>query len=350
MIKVLFVCVHNSARSQIAETLMNDLGKGLFVAESAGLEPGTLNADVVDSMAELGYDMSNNPTKSVFDFYKEGRRYHYVFKVCDQLSGQKCPIFPAAKAQLNWNHEDPSTFEGTKEERLNQVRVVREDIRKNIMSFIEYHQIQEFQFSVHQRATDKQVYERLDINHLTVKDNEKIYVGASTVFFKEKERIQHGQSIVAATNLILFDYAKSIKDTYSTEYLTPTQVRGLMDELWDILYPVKQGNISMQAFVNGLEFFESVKHMNFSLNYRTIDAATSSSYKDSIIGFLTQALSKNRPVAFVNQTSNIWSWLTIFEIDDRNETFSALDNGNITVFNLTDWLNQEETIGGFVYL
>ena len=81
MQKVLFVCIHNSARSQMAETFLNDLGEGRFVAESAGLEKGVLNPIVVEAMAELGYDISNNQTDSVFDFFKEGRNYDYVVKV-----------------------------------------------------------------------------------------------------------------------------------------------------------------------------------------------------------------------------------------------------------------------------
>src|SRR5574344_130132 len=93
-IKVLFVCIHNSARSQMAETFLNQLGGDKFEAESAGLEPGNLNPIVVDAMKEIGIDISNNKTNSVFDFYKSGKRYHFVFTVCDEASGEKCPIFP----------------------------------------------------------------------------------------------------------------------------------------------------------------------------------------------------------------------------------------------------------------
>ncbi len=360
MIKILFVCVHNSARSQIAETLMNDLGQGKFVAESAGLEPGTLNDDVIDSMAELGYDISNNATKSVFDFYKEGRRYHYVIKVCDQINGQKCPIFPATKAQIDWNHEDPSAFLGSKAERLDQVRVIREDIKKNIMAFIEYHQLKDFDFSRAASIKDKQsllndAKHSLSIDHLVVKYNEKEFVGASTSLFKQKERIQHGQSVVAATNLILFDYAESIKREYNVEYLTSNQVLGLMDQLWDILYPVKQGKISLQAFIQGLESFESIKHINYSINYRTIEPNTSSKYRESVIEYITQALSKKRPVAYLSQTlsdntSNQWSWVIVFKIEDSGKKVSVIDNGSVHVIDLTDWFNQKDAIGGFVHL
>ena len=74
-VKVLFVCVHNSARSQMAETFLNSMGNGKFIAESAGLEPGVLNPVVVDAMREIGFDLSQNKTKSVFEFFKQGKKF-----------------------------------------------------------------------------------------------------------------------------------------------------------------------------------------------------------------------------------------------------------------------------------
>ena len=88
-----YLCVQNSARSQIAMTFLNDYGKDLFIAESAGLEKGTLNPYVIQSMAELGYDISGNETNEVFDYFKQGRTYSFVVKVCDEMNGQRCPIF-----------------------------------------------------------------------------------------------------------------------------------------------------------------------------------------------------------------------------------------------------------------
>jgi arsenate reductase (thioredoxin) len=98
MIKILFVCVHNAARSQMAEAFLNRIGAGKFSAESAGLEAGTLNPLVVEAMNEVGYDLSNNQTKSVFDFYRSGKIFHHVIKVCDEMNGQRCPIFPERAA------------------------------------------------------------------------------------------------------------------------------------------------------------------------------------------------------------------------------------------------------------
>lgn len=358
MIKVLFVCVHNSARSQMAEAFMNELGKGMFVAESAGLRPGELNPDVIDSMAEIGYDIKNSETKSVFDFYKEGRRYHYVIKVCDQMNGQKCPIFPASKKQIDWNHEDPSSFEGSKEERLDQVRLIREDIRKNVLDFIEYHQISDFNYlKAPLKSIDTtnvtSMKNEVSIDHLFVKDNGSTYYGATVEWFKKKEQVQFGNSIVTATNIILFDFAKSIKQAYDKDVLNSMQVRGLMDEMWEILYPIKQGKVSLQAFINGVEFFATSKRINYSSTYRTIDSTTSKNIKDSIIEFITDALSNNRPVAFLNQNSsslnNQWDWVLIFKVENEGKTVSVLDNGKVESIDLLEWLNMEAAEGGFVY-
>lgn len=92
--RVLFVCVHNSARSQMAEAFLNNLGGDRFEAVSAGLEPGTLNPLVVEVMKEAGIDISQNRTKSVFDLFKKGELFSYVITVCDEASAQRCPVFP----------------------------------------------------------------------------------------------------------------------------------------------------------------------------------------------------------------------------------------------------------------
>lgn len=137
MIKVLFVCVHNAARSQMAEAFLNKLGQGYFLAESAGLEPGPLNDLVVKAMAEIGYDISKNETNSVFDFYKEGRKYNMIVKVCDTEHGQKCPIFPLTLRVLDWNLPDPSALEGTEEDKLVKIRALRDTIKGLVITLID---------------------------------------------------------------------------------------------------------------------------------------------------------------------------------------------------------------------
>lgn len=134
--KVLFVCVHNSARSQMAEAYLNKFGNDRFVAESAGLEPGVLNPLVVEVMKEEGFDISNNRTKSVFDLFKEGRFYSYVITVCDKEAAERCPVFPGVRQRINWSFGDPSKFEGSYEEKLNATRTVRDQIKNQILEWL----------------------------------------------------------------------------------------------------------------------------------------------------------------------------------------------------------------------
>ena len=135
--KVLFVCVHNSARSQIAEAFLNQLAGDKFNAESAGFEPGSLNPLVVEVMNEIGIDISNNQTKSVFDLFKQGRLFHFVISVCDAANAERCPIFPGVTKRLGWSFEDPSTFTGTDDEKLAKTRLVRDSIKSEVENFIE---------------------------------------------------------------------------------------------------------------------------------------------------------------------------------------------------------------------
>ncbi len=134
--KVLFVCIHNSARSQMAEAFLNSLAGDRFEAESAGLEPGALNPLAVEVMAEIGIDISGNATKSVFDFIKQGRLFHYVITVCDDTSGSRCPIFPGYAKRLHWSFPDPSAVEGTNSKKLEKTRETRDQIRAKIEAWI----------------------------------------------------------------------------------------------------------------------------------------------------------------------------------------------------------------------
>jgi arsenate reductase len=133
---VLFVCVHNSARSQMAEAFLNKFGGESLQAESAGLEPGKLNANVVKVMAEAGIYISKNGTQSVFELFKRGKRYNAVITVCDGASAESCPIFPGVVKRLGWSFADPSGFTGTQEEILEQTRKVRDEIKLAVLDFI----------------------------------------------------------------------------------------------------------------------------------------------------------------------------------------------------------------------
>lgn len=133
--RVLFICIHNSARSQMAEAFLNQACGAVFEAHSAGLEPGTLNPIVVEAMREVGIDISGNPTKSVFDMFKSGKLFHYVITVCDETSAERCPIFPGITQRLHWSFPDPSSFQGTPAEKLARTRAVRDLIKAWIESW-----------------------------------------------------------------------------------------------------------------------------------------------------------------------------------------------------------------------
>jgi arsenate reductase len=128
--KILFLCVHNSARSQMAAALLNSMCGDAFEAESAGTEPSVVNPLAIEVMNEMGIDISGNKTRSVFDVFKSGTLFAYAITVCDEAS-ERCPIFPRAK-MLHWNFPDPSTFTGTYSERVDQTRAVRDAITKRI--------------------------------------------------------------------------------------------------------------------------------------------------------------------------------------------------------------------------
>jgi arsenate reductase len=135
--KVLFICVHNSARSQMAEAFLNTLAGDRFFSQSAGLEPGNLNPLAVQIMKEASIDISHNKTKGVFEFVKNGELFSYVITVCDEASAEKCPIFPGITTQLHWSVNDPASFTGTDEEKLKKTRKVRDDIRSRVEQFIQ---------------------------------------------------------------------------------------------------------------------------------------------------------------------------------------------------------------------
>lgn len=134
--KVLFVCIHNSARSQMAEAYLNALAGDKFAAESAGIEPGVLNPYAVKVMEEAGFDLSRTETKSVIDLYRKGSMFSYVIAVCDAANAQKCPIFPGVTERLQWSFPDPAELQGTDEEKLEGTRRIRDAIRAQIEEWI----------------------------------------------------------------------------------------------------------------------------------------------------------------------------------------------------------------------
>ena len=134
---VLFICIHNSARSQMAEAWLNYTCGEFFEAESAGLEPGKMNPLVVEAMQEVGIDLSAKGTQDVFEVFKRGTLFAYVITVCDETSAEKCPIFPGVTKRLHWSFPDPSALTGTHPEKLAGVRKVRDAIRSKIEAWCE---------------------------------------------------------------------------------------------------------------------------------------------------------------------------------------------------------------------
>ena len=138
--KVLFICVQNSARSQMAAALLNEVCGEFFEAHSAGLEPGTLNPLVVEALQEIGIDISRNKTQSVFDVWKSAQHiFAYAITVCSESEAEGCPIFPGVTTRLHWSFPDPAKFNGTHAENIAKTRGVLEEIRSKIEEFCEEH-------------------------------------------------------------------------------------------------------------------------------------------------------------------------------------------------------------------
>ena len=136
-VSVLFICVHNSARSQIAEEYLRQMAGDLFEVESAGLNPGELNPYVVELLAEEDIDISGKQTNSVMDLYRSGKTYAYVITVCSREAEENCPIFPGPVRRLSWPFPDPAKFEGSREEILEKTRQVRDVIREEVRQFVD---------------------------------------------------------------------------------------------------------------------------------------------------------------------------------------------------------------------
>jgi arsenate reductase (thioredoxin) len=136
MTKVLFICVHNSARSQMAEAFLKKYAPDGFEAESAGLEPGELNPYAVRAMAEIGIDISRNATKGVRELFQAGRVYQVVVAVCSKEAAERCPIFPGLSKKLHWPFEDPAALSGSDDEIMAGTRRIRDRIEAAVKEFI----------------------------------------------------------------------------------------------------------------------------------------------------------------------------------------------------------------------
>ena len=125
-IKVLFICTHNSARSQMAEALLRHFAGDRFEAASAGLQPGIVHPLALQVMQEIGLDISLARTKTIFDLYKTGHLFNVIISVCDE-SREKCPLFPGVRSTLHWSIPDPA-LNATSEVMLQRFRDARETL------------------------------------------------------------------------------------------------------------------------------------------------------------------------------------------------------------------------------
>ncbi|HVO78076.1 MAG TPA: arsenate reductase ArsC [Methanomassiliicoccales archaeon] len=127
---VLFICTHNSARSQMAEGLVNALYSKVLRASSAGTRPTEVHPMTVKAMAELGIDISGQRSKALSGF--EGETFDYVVMVCSDAA-ETCPFFPGGKEQIHQAFDDPVAVEGTEAERMAAFRETRNEINKWII-------------------------------------------------------------------------------------------------------------------------------------------------------------------------------------------------------------------------
>ena len=131
--KVLVLCTHNSARSQMAEALLRTHGNGRFLVASAGTEATRVNPFAVDVMWELGVDISGARSKHLDEFIEQ--EFDYVITVCDSAA-ESCPVFPGRSERIHWSFPDPSAATGSDDERRDVFRSVRDDIASRIQEWI----------------------------------------------------------------------------------------------------------------------------------------------------------------------------------------------------------------------
>jgi len=130
--RVLFLCTHNSSRSQMAEGLLRNLYGNRYEVFSAGTESAGVNPNSIEVMKEVGIDISNHYSKNVKDFLDKD--FDYVITVCGGAK-EICPFFPGGKRQLHKDFEDPSFFSGDKKEVLAKFRKIRDELKEWIEEF-----------------------------------------------------------------------------------------------------------------------------------------------------------------------------------------------------------------------
>lgn len=131
--RVLVLCTHNSARSQMAERLLRDLGRDRFEVASAGTVATAVHPLAARVMEEIGLDLEGHSSKTLERYL--GERWDYVITVCDQ-AGERCPLFPGPARRIHWSFEDPSAATGSEADRLATFRRVRDAIRDRLRAWL----------------------------------------------------------------------------------------------------------------------------------------------------------------------------------------------------------------------
>ncbi len=134
--KVLFVCIHNSARSQMAEAFLRHYASDRFDVFSAGLESGKMNPRVVKTMEELGISMEGQYAKPISLYVENGSTFDYVITVCDESNAERCPLFPGRSERIHWSFPDPSVLTGSEEDIMNSVREIRDLVHAKVLEWI----------------------------------------------------------------------------------------------------------------------------------------------------------------------------------------------------------------------
>ena len=130
---VLILCTGNSARSQMAEGLLRDLGGDKFDVKSAGTIKSFVRPQAIEAMNEIGIDISGHRSKSVEEFTNQP--FDYVITVCDNAN-ESCPVFPGKTERIHWSFDDPADATGTDEDKLAKFRTVRDRIRERLLGFV----------------------------------------------------------------------------------------------------------------------------------------------------------------------------------------------------------------------
>ena len=130
--RVLFLCTHNSARSQMAEGLLRHMAGGRFEVFSAGTERTRVQPLAIEAMRESGIDITGHRSKTLDEL--AGESFDFVITVCDRAN-ESCPIFPGTSERLHWSFEDPTTATGSDEQKLGAFRTVRDAIQQRLRMF-----------------------------------------------------------------------------------------------------------------------------------------------------------------------------------------------------------------------